>query len=44
MTPQANTDILNGVNKRKLSSEINITQDSEVSDGDTDDEVVISLH
>lgn len=44
MTPQANPDILNGVNKRKLSSEIDVIQDSEVSDGDSDNEVVVSLH
>ncbi|HMS23254.1 MAG TPA: PrgI family protein [Candidatus Saccharibacteria bacterium] len=44
MTPPAVPDILNGVNKRKLSSEIDVTQDSEVSNGDTDDEVVVSLH
>lgn len=44
MTPTPETDIIDGVNKRKLSSEIDIKQDSEESDGNTNDEVVVSLH
>lgn len=44
MTPTPETDIIDGVNKRKLSTEIDVKQDSAESTGDTNDEVVISLH
>lgn len=44
MTPPPNPVIIDGVNKRKLSSEIDIKQKSEESDGDSNEEVVISLH